>query len=155
MFAAFSVVLGTLVIQGMTLRPLMNLIHLEEDKSVEHEVRIGRVEMTRAALSVLVEGEAGEVSDLLRRRYEVRLRRAPPELAGDANVLSDAISDRVDPRNEAAAVRKVLSAERRRLLALRADGTIGDTAFHQLEQELDFEELYLEQIVPDVEAHPH
>jgi CPA1 family monovalent cation:H+ antiporter len=40
------------------------------------------------------------------------------------------------------------SAERRRLLALRADRTIGDAAFQQIEQELDLEELDLQQLAP-------
>jgi CPA1 family monovalent cation:H+ antiporter len=36
--------------------------------------------------------------------------------------------------NEGAAiVRRAISAERHRLIALRADGTIGDTAFQRLE----------------------
>jgi monovalent cation/hydrogen antiporter len=45
-------------------------------------------------------------------------------------------------------VRKATSAERRRLLALRADGTIGDAAFQRVEQELDLAELDLQQLMP-------
>jgi Na+/H+ antiporter len=146
-FAAFSVVLGTLVVQGMTLRPLTNMLGLEEDQSVEREVRLGRGDMLRAALSAVAERDGGEVSDLLRRRYELRLRREAGEGSG-------APLDRGDGQREAAVVQKALSAERQRLVALRADGTIGDTAFQRLEQELDFEELYLQQVVPGVEVHP-
>ena len=43
-------------------------------------------------------------------------------------------------------------AERQRLIALRADGTIGDAAFQQIEQELDLEELYLQQLAPGVDS---
>jgi hypothetical protein len=32
---------------------------------------------------------------------------------------------------------QVLDAERRRLLALRAEGAIGDNVFHRLQEELD------------------
>jgi CPA1 family monovalent cation:H+ antiporter len=49
-------------------------------------------------------------------------------------------------------VRKATSAERRRLLALRADGTIGDAAFQRVEQELDLEELDLQQRVPGADS---
>jgi CPA1 family monovalent cation:H+ antiporter len=49
-------------------------------------------------------------------------------------------------------VRTATSAERRRLLALRADGTIGDAAFQRLEQELDWEELDLQQLAPGDES---
>lgn len=45
---AFGVVLGTLVLQGLTLRPLLRL-RLEDDGSVDHEVRHARVEPLQAA----------------------------------------------------------------------------------------------------------
>jgi len=47
---------------------------------------------------------------------------------------------------EADAMLHATTAERRCLLALRNNGTIGDAAFQKLEQELDLEELYLQQI---------
>jgi CPA1 family monovalent cation:H+ antiporter len=47
-----------------------------------------------------------------------------------------------------AALRAATSAERQRLIALRASGTIGDAAFQQIEQELDLEELDLQQLAP-------
>jgi len=43
-------------------------------------------------------------------------------------------------------------AERQRLLALRADGTIGDAAFQQIEQALDLEELDLQQLAPGADS---
>jgi CPA1 family monovalent cation:H+ antiporter len=49
---------------------------------------------------------------------------------------------------DTALARTATSAERQRLLALRADGTIGDAAFQRLEQELDWEELNLQQLAP-------
>ena len=52
LFTAFAVVLGTLVVQGMTLRPLMNALRLEDDGTVDREVRLARVETLRAALAV-------------------------------------------------------------------------------------------------------
>jgi monovalent cation/hydrogen antiporter len=44
-------------------------------------------------------------------------------------------------------VRAAIAAERQRLSALRADGTIGDAAFQRVEQELDWRELDLEQFL--------
>ena len=46
---AFGVVLGTLVLQGLTLRPLLLRLRLEDDGTVEREVRLARVETLRAA----------------------------------------------------------------------------------------------------------
>jgi CPA1 family monovalent cation:H+ antiporter len=149
LFTAFSVVLGTLVVQGMTLRPLMNALELENDDAVEREVRLARVETLRAALSAMVAQPGEELSGLLRHRYEVMLRRAEAELAGggrapDGGTASDGRAVDVD----GAIARRATSAERRRLLALREDGTIGDAAFQRIEQELDLEELNLEQLSP-------
>jgi CPA1 family monovalent cation:H+ antiporter len=42
---------------------------------------------------------------------------------------------------DAAVVRAATQAQRRRLVALRADGTIGDAAFQRVEEELDWAEL--------------
>ncbi|ABS27395.1 sodium/hydrogen exchanger [Anaeromyxobacter sp. Fw109-5] len=147
LFTAFSVVLGTLVVQGVTLRPLMNVLQLRDDGSVEREVRLARVETLRAGLSATAEVPGDDMAELLRRRYEVLLRRAEAALAGAAAAQSGA--DPGDGRafdGDATIARAATSAERQRLLALRADGTIGDAAFQRIEQELDWEELDLQQL---------
>ena len=152
-FTAFSVVLGTLVVQGMTLRPLMSVLQLEDDGSLEREVRLARVETLRAALSATASVPGEEMSGLLRRRYELLLRRAEAELAGgvtDRSRVNDGDGRAFDVG--AAFARTATSAERRRLLALRADGTIGDAAFQRIEQELDLEELDLLQLGPTDES---
>lgn len=150
LFTAFSVVLGTLVVQGMTLRPLMSALHLEDDGAVEREVRTARVETLRAALAASNRLSEAEFSELMRHRYQVLLRRAEAELAADgapraAAGQADASGAARTADDEAAAIRTATGAERQRLLTLRADGTIGDVAFQRLEQELDLEELYLQQ----------
>jgi Na+/H+ antiporter len=144
LFTAFSVVLGTLVVQGMTLRPLLKLLKLKDDGSVEREVRVARVETLRAALAATaLPGE--EMADLLRRRYEVMLRRAEGELAagGEGATARKKAATRAATAGDATVIRKVTSAERQRLVALREQGTIGDAAFQRVEQELDLEELDL------------
>lgn len=143
LFVAFSVTLGTLVLQGMTLRPLMSVLRLEDDGSVAREVQLGRVEMLRAALGATAAGSGQGIAELLHRRYELMLRRAEAQQAGNG------ASPRQDHEAgaDAASVRTALTAERQRLLGLRADGTIGDPAFQELEQALDLEELHLQQLV--------
>ncbi len=51
---AFTVVLGTLVIQGLSLRPLVLALGLDEDEAVGDETRAGREEIFKAALRVWV-----------------------------------------------------------------------------------------------------
>jgi CPA1 family monovalent cation:H+ antiporter len=152
LFTAFAVVLGTLVLQGMTLRPLMNVLKLEDDGAVEREVQLARVETLRAALAATPAVPQQEMSQMLRRRYEVLLQRAEAEMAnGKAPNGDGSVSDTVFI--DTAVVRAATSAERRRLVALRADGTIGDAAFQRVEQELDWEELDLQQLVSDDDEH--
>jgi len=144
-FIAFSVVLGTLVVQGMTLRPLMSWLRLEDDGAVEREVRLGRVETLRAALSAIGEVPASEAAEVHRRRYELMLARIETAASEEEGQQSegDAI-DRDSRLIDGHALRAATSAERRRLLSLRAAGTIGDHAFQRIEEELDWEELYLQ-----------
>ena len=73
---AFGVVLGTLVLQGLTLRPLLLRLKLEDDHTVEREVRLARVETLRAAVAAASECEGAETAALVRHRYELQLRRA-------------------------------------------------------------------------------
>jgi Na+/H+ antiporter len=151
LFTAFAVVLGTLVVQGMTLRPLMTHLQLEDDGAVEHEVRVARVETLRAALTASEECPGAETAELVRRRYALLLRRAEVELANGRKVSEgdDEESQQIWRAFSAdvEVVRSATVAERQRLEALRADGTIGDAAFQLVEQELDWEELDLQQVV--------
>ena len=144
LFSAFLVVLGTLVIQGLTLKPLMARLGLEHDDAVEREVRLARVETLRAGAAALTDGAGNKAAKLLRKPYEARLAQAEarhagrePEDTGTASSLE-----------LAEAALNATRAERRRLLELRADGTIGDDAFHQVEEELDRAELSAQVIDP-------
>jgi NhaP-type Na+/H+ or K+/H+ antiporter len=145
LFTSFLVVLGTLVMQGLTLKPLMARLGLEQDDAVDREVRLARVETLRAGAAALA-GDTGEseTTDLLRRKYRVRLEQAETRMDG-AKSGAEAPNR---GREYAAAARTAMAAERRRLSALRADGTIGDDAFHKLEEELDRAELSAETMDP-------
>ena len=144
--------LGTLVVQGMTLRPLMLRCGLEDDGTVEREVRLARVETLRAALAAIADftGEDGGTA-AAPLRGGARARRA--RLAVDDGAQGGrAEAARSTFACDAEIVRQATTAERQRLIALRADGTIGDAAFQQIEQELDLEELDLQQLAPGVDS---
>jgi len=138
LFSAFSVVLVTLVLQGMTVRPLMRALDLRDDGTVEREIRLARAETARAALDALdgVE-QRTELIPLLRLKYQDRLRRFGtdgaerpdgPDGGGDLDRVHQSIH----------------SAQRRTLSELRSSGVIGDDAFHRVEEELDWAELNAE-----------
>jgi monovalent cation/hydrogen antiporter len=128
LFAAFAVVLGTLVVQGITLRPLMRALRLPDDDQVGREVRDARRRAAEAAMAALAR-EASEPAILLRQEYDSRL-------AGDG-----------EPRDAMRRLREhrilALHTERRVIIELRAAGKIGDDAFHAVEEELDWAEMYV------------
>ena len=125
-FTAACVVLGTLVLQGLTLRPLVQLLALPHDDSVQDEVGQARAEATRAGLLALGQDRESEAGRTLVEEYEARL----------ATVSEGAVG----PTTLPVLRRRTLAAERRRLVELRREGRIGDDAFHQLEEELDWAE---------------
>ena len=53
LLTAFSVVVGTLVVQGLTLRPLIRLLDLRDDDPVDREVRMACERIVRAGLDLL------------------------------------------------------------------------------------------------------
>jgi CPA1 family monovalent cation:H+ antiporter len=129
---AFCVVLTTLVIQGLTLRPLLAVLGLKDDGTVEREVRLARVETARAALQVLEEPKDGHPSiDVLRSEYEARLRSG--ERASSGNDSSETRMTELQ--------RRAVRAQRQVLMDLRSREVIGDDAFHLAEEELDLLEL--------------
>ena len=151
---AFGVVLGTLVVQGLTLRPLMLRLQLEDDGAVDREVSLARVETLRAAVAAAATCPGVETAALVRSRYELQLRRAEDDQARDsarsngttqvASTASSPIDCDGDGRAanaDAAVIRAATEAQRHRLVALRSDGTIGDAAFQRVEEELDWAEL--------------
>ncbi len=132
-FCAFAVVLCTLVIQGSTLRPLMQWLGLKDDGSVQRELMLARAETARAALRVLEEEAGRPFTTVLRREYEVRLH------SGEQGVPIEALGESAG--GLAALQRRAVSAQRRMLVELRARNVIGDDAFHALEEEIDLLEL--------------
>lgn len=143
---AFGVTLGTLVVQGLTLRPLMLRLKLEDDGSVDREVRLARAESLRAAVAAAAECPGAETGELVRHRYELQLRRAEQELAsaGASNATEGAAAS-FD--GDSAVIRAATEAQRQRLLELRNAGAIGDAAFQRVQEELDWADMDWAQLV--------
>jgi monovalent cation/hydrogen antiporter len=134
LFCAFAVVLVTLIVQGMTLRPLMAWVGLEDDGAVDKEVRLARLETARAALKALESPNDSASFETLRREYEARIRLSEDSPEGRAGTVAAGVT-------LAQALRCAVAAERLALSELRARAIIGDDAFHVAEEELDLLEL--------------
>src|SRR4051812_16531100 len=105
---AFSVVLGTLVVQGLTLKPLLRALALEDGDPVEQEVHLARERVLDAALQALPTGPS-RATDVVRRILKVRLGTA---LQTNAAPGSPDATYEVD-------YRAALRAARKKLLAMR------------------------------------
>jgi CPA1 family monovalent cation:H+ antiporter len=125
---AFCVVLGTLVIQGFTLLPLMRLLRFEDDGAVERELSRARVVVMQAALDSL-DGETSPAATTVREQYA-----AARKVAEDQNEPQAAT--KYDELRLCA-----IAAQRAALHRLRARGEIGEEAFHRIQEELDWSEL--------------
>ncbi len=127
-FTAFFVTLGTLLLQGLTLRPLLLLLKVHDDLSFEEERRKARAELASAALAAL-EGASEEQSQLLAPLLHAQHAEAVAEVEGRAT--------------DAYLKWAVLEKRRSRLNTMRRNRVIGDHVFHLLQEELDHHELML------------
>jgi len=127
---AFSVVLGTLAIQGLTLGPLLRALDLRDDDPVGREVAAARERALRAGLAALEQERSPEV-EAVRQEFTAHLGSvdANPEHGEARRSVHQDIH------------RRALQAARQAVLAMRATEEIGDDAFHQTEEELDWIEM--------------
>ena len=124
LLCAFCVVVGTLVVQGLTLRPLILALGLTSDCSVEREVRRAQDILALVALEIL-EADGTETARALQDEFvttEVTEIDAPHSTARET-------------RNHLRG--RIVDAQRQVLVKLRATSEIGDDAFHRIEEYLD------------------
>lgn len=138
---SFAVILATLVLQGLSLTPIIRALHLEEDRGLlEREEMFAREQAASAALERL-DGLAGkdgvqvEHAERLRVHYGRQLQRFARSSPVDADCSVESGEQLRRLRHE------TLTAERITLIQLRNDGTISDEVVHRLEYELDVEAL--------------
>jgi Na+/H+ antiporter len=148
LFITFGVIFATLVIQGLTLPPLIKALHIEDDDADEREELLARRASVDAALARIdelagAEWTRDETAERMRMLYEYRQRR----FAIRAGEVEDADgTEAVETRayRYQKMVRSVLAAQRTTLVNLRNRGDISNEVMHRLERELDLEEERLE-----------
>jgi CPA1 family monovalent cation:H+ antiporter len=128
---AFAVVLGTLAIQGLTLKPLLRALNLQDDDPVGRELRAARERALSAGLASLAR-DPSPVAEFVRQEFTARL--------ADERPVADP-SDAASRPTRRELFRGALQAARQAVLAMRANDEIGDDAFHQVEEELDWLEM--------------
>jgi monovalent cation/hydrogen antiporter len=147
MFMTFCVILVTLVLQGLTLPPLIRALGLAGMGTNKNEEQDARREILEAAMAWIEESQADErkldqtIYRELKRTYTKRLYALhsrgddETEESHQAHILSR--DRRID------AMRDVIKVEREAALRLRNNGRINDEVLRHIEYELDLNETRL------------
>ena len=123
--SALTVVLGTLVIQGATLEPLVRLLKFPADGSRDDELARARGTLVEAAESAL-QGREDTTAAVLRWEF---------------GVTKAAVLPQTEPVSADDTRKSVIRNQREALQRLRRDGRIEEETFRQLEQELDLKDV--------------
>ena len=130
LLCAFAVVLGTLVLQGLTMKPLIRRMKLSDDDPVSREIRQGRILAYQALLDAIGDDDT-LAARLLSKEYASII-----ELNANAQ---DSVP--IDDVPGGPLRRRAIAVARERAFELRRDDVIGDDAYRVLVQELDWAEL--------------
>jgi Na+/H+ antiporter len=138
-FLTFVVILVTLVVQGLTLAPIIRQVKLGSDHSSREEHDKARFAMCNAAITAIdrmqAEGAPAELADRLRAEVSERM------------VAHSALTHQQDSSGTFSAATRIrksaVRAERDELIRIWRSGEISDEVLHHLEEELDYEESRL------------
>jgi CPA1 family monovalent cation:H+ antiporter len=145
-FLTFAVIFGTLVLQGLSLAPIIRWLGVVDDRVWEKEERRARLEANQAALARLRELAGGpgslEKSALHRliAEYEDRIRQlktTPPDGHPSRGGLFSADYEQL--------LQETLDVERRTILELRNRRVINDEALRRIQRDIDLAEIRLRQ----------
>ncbi len=143
LFLTFSVILTTLVFQGLTLPLLIRKLGIKDDGSTDEEERLARVEANKAAIKLINElAEKSEFPanavDRLHAEYDDRLEQL--ELC--AENPDDCTGQIMTPTYQRLQ-QQALYVERQTIVRLRNQKVINDDALRRIQRDLDLAEARL------------
>ena len=143
LFLTFSVILVTLVGQGLTLPLVIRVLGLEEDGLEEREDAKARIRAAEAAIARLDELEQEEwvreeTAERMRGLYTFRADRFRARFGDDEDGIELRSQDFQRLRRE------LLEAERAAVLELRRSGAIGNDVWLRVARDLDLEDERLD-----------
>ena len=144
-FLAYAAILATLVLQGLTLGPLVRRLRLEAGEDDEYLAELkARLAAAHAALERAKRtgeeaGVAPEAQESVRGHYEERIRRYA------AGLRAGGTTEEYREGSEAwrSWRRGLIAAEREEIVALRDRGEVSAEAMRRVERDLDLEESRL------------
>lgn len=145
LFLTFIVILATLVVQGLSLPPLIRWLGVKDDGSMETEEHVARLKANQAALARLnqiTEGDAAKVDALerLRIEYEDHIRQMEGAEPGSVGTPLRRFSTEYERLSRAA-----LLQERETILQLRNEEVINDEVLRRIQRDIDLAEARLSQ----------
>ncbi|HEU5312743.1 MAG TPA: Na+/H+ antiporter [Candidatus Udaeobacter sp.] len=143
LFFAFSVILTTLVLQGLTLPYLIRKLGITHDGEADEEERRARLEANKAAIELIEKLRANdkfspESVDRLRAEYDERV----DQLQLCAENPDDCRGEIATPQYQRLQ-REALRVERQTIIRLRNERVINDDALRRIQRDLDLAEARL------------
>ncbi len=143
-FFTFCVIFVTLVLQGVTLGPLIEWLGVTETSRGQRYEASVRIRALEAGIARLHEAEKEnqtplewEIAGRILTEYEQRIDLLRGRSVDDGQ--AEAAESRIDRRLE----REALAAERRAIMAMRRAGDIPDDIYRSIEYDLDLASLRL------------
>ncbi|HWD93675.1 MAG TPA: Na+/H+ antiporter [Verrucomicrobiae bacterium] len=142
-FLSFVIIMATLVVQGLSLPPLIRWLGVEDDDSLEHEERKARLAANKAALARLdqiAEHGAAKADALKRLRieYEDRINQLEATEPDHNSRRLRLFSEEYERLS-----REGLKQERETILQLRNKEVINDEVLRRIQQDIDLAEARL------------
>jgi CPA1 family monovalent cation:H+ antiporter len=143
LFLSFVIILATLVVQGLSLPPLIRWLGVEDDDSLENEERKARLAANQAALARLSEiaennPAKADAAKRLRIEYEDRIRQLEVTETNHANRRLRLFSAEYERLSQ-----EGLKQERETILQLRNQEVINDEVLRRIQQDIDLAEARL------------
>ena len=139
----FCVIFGTLIVQGLTLKPLVRWLRIVDDHATEKEERLARLKANEAALDRIEDiGSSGQARpesvERLRSEYADRIRQLSRETSHEEGIR------RLYSKDFEQLAREALDTERETVIALRNQDTINDEVLRRIQHDIDLAEARLE-----------
>lgn len=143
-FITFSVILGTLVVQGLTLPTMIRWLRIVDDHSLEEEERKARLQANEAALARMAAiAKSGKVDerllDRLRVEYEDRIQQLSSQEGDNGHQTLSVYSVAYEKLS-----REILAEERKTIVDLRNKRVINDHVLRRIQRDIDLAEAQLE-----------
>jgi CPA1 family monovalent cation:H+ antiporter len=138
-FFTFVVIAVTLVVQGLSLAPLIRILKVGTDWSGEEEQAHAKMALTKAAIAAIDELAEREkipkdVANRIRAEFAEKVTLSFP-----GSIVVD--HSAADPAKRLRGV--ALRAERRELIRIWRENQISDDVLHHIEEDLDYQESRL------------